>query len=54
MGVVVLSDSAKKRKKMFSIIVIYMTMIAIHQNNSSFLRQPMKQGNSSGPMERTA
>ena len=35
-------------------MMINMTMIAIRQNNSSFLRQPMKQGNSSGPMERTA
>ena len=34
--------------------MINMTMTPIHKNNSSFLRQPSKQGSASEPIERTA
>ena len=34
--------------------MINMTMTAIHKNNSSFLRQPSKQGSASESIERTA
>ena len=48
MGFVVVSDSAKKRKKMFSIMMIYMTMFAIHQNNSILVKTTYEAGQQLG------